>query len=90
MSKFLHLGMKLEDVIGAASTRAADAMNQPQLGRLQAGLPADVSILKLVEGRHILLDSGGEERIASQRLVPVHTFKNGARFDCNVAYDNKR
>ncbi len=89
LSKFLYLGMKLENVIRAASTRAADAMNQPQLGRLQAGLPADVSVLKIVEGRHALFDSQGEERIASQRLVPVYTFKNGARFDCNVEYDNK-
>jgi dihydroorotase len=89
MSKFLHLGMPLENVIRAATLRAADAMNQPQLGRLQVGLPADVSVLKIVEGRHALIDSEGEKQIASQRLVPVCVFKDGARSDCKVDYDNE-
>jgi dihydroorotase len=90
LSKFLHLGMKLEDAIRASTSRAADAMNQPQLGRLQAGLPADVSVLQLVEGDHVLIDSEGEERIASQRLVPICVFKDGARFDCEVNYGHAR
>jgi dihydroorotase len=87
LSKFLHLGMKLEDAIRAATSRAADAMNQPQLGRLQVGLPADLSVLKLVEGEHVLVDSEGEKRIASQRLFPVCVFKEGTRFDCKVNYE---
>ena len=80
MSKFLHLGMSLEAVIRASSARAADAMNQPQLGRLQSGLPADITVLQKVEGYHVLTDSGGQERIASHRLVRVCVFKDGERF----------
>ena len=88
MSKFLHLGMDLESVIRASTARAADAMHQSQLGRLQVGLPADISVLQLVKGSHHLIDSEGEERVATRRLVPICVFKDGARFDCQVNYEN--
>ena len=87
LSKFLHMGMSLESVIRAASARAADAMNQPNLGRLQSGLPADVTILQNAEGSHVLTDSGGQKRMVSQRLVPLCVFKDGDRFDCQTNYE---
>ena len=86
MSKFHHLGMSLENVIRAATTRAAEAMNQPQLGRLQVGRPADITVLQMDEGRHVLTDSASEERIASRRLVPICVFKNGERSACHTEY----
>lgn len=88
MSKFLYLGMPLEKVIQRATFNPAAMMNQQhQFGLLAAGRTADVTALKLVEGRHSLIDSEGAERIASSRLVPVCVFKNGERVDCDVEYE---
>ncbi len=81
MSKFLHLGMRLEEVVCAATARPADAMGQPQLGRLRAGDPADVSILQLLEGEFTLTDSHGETRTAAHKLAPIGVFKNGVYQD---------
>jgi dihydroorotase len=49
MSKFLNLGMSLEQVIAAATVNPAKVINRmPKLGTLQVGAPADVSVLEVV------------------------------------------
>jgi dihydroorotase len=83
MSKFLHLGMSVEKIIQCVTANAAAAIHkQDRLGRLLPGRPADITLLKLVPGSHVLTDSTGEQRTASRRLVPVCVFKNGRRTDC--------
>jgi dihydroorotase len=85
MSKFLHLGMKLENVIQCVTANPADAMGQGhRIGRLLPDRSADLTLLKLIPGRHELADSVGDKRSASQRLVAVCAFKNGRRFDCRT------
>ena len=87
MSKFLYLGMPLETVIQCVTSNPATMMNrQNEFGLLEQGRAADITVLKLVEGEHSLIDSEGEERIASSRLVPVCVFKNGERVDCDCEY----
>lgn len=87
MSKFLYLGMPLEKVIQCATSNPAAMMNQQdQFGLLAPGRAADISVLKLTNGQHSLIDSEGAERIASSRIVPVSVFKNGERFECDCKY----
>jgi dihydroorotase len=87
MSKFLHLGQPLEQVIYCSTLRPAEMMGkQAEYGLLAAGRAADVTIFKLEEGQHSLIDSGDVERIATHRLVPVAVFKNGVKYECQVDY----
>lgn len=60
LSKFLNLGLPLEDVLARATCNAARALNRPQLGTLQLASPADVTILRLHEGRFSFVDSRQE------------------------------
>ncbi len=51
MSKFLGLGFSLEQVVAMATVNPAKIIGRtPKLGTLQAGAPADVAIMELVEG----------------------------------------
>jgi dihydroorotase len=51
MSKFLALGMSLEDVVAKATVEPAKIIGKvPGLGTLQVGAPADVAIFDYVDG----------------------------------------
>lgn len=86
LSKFLLLGMSLEEVIRRATVNAASTFRLPGgLGSLIAGAPADVSLFALESGRFELRDALGfgrppTTRIADRRLVPVITVKSGRVF----------
>jgi dihydroorotase len=53
-------------------------------GRLEAGLPADITIFRIEDGPYELSDCYKQVRIAEQAFVPVMTFKGGRRFDCDM------
>lgn len=87
MTKFLHMGMPLEQVVHFSTQEPANIMGLgEEFGLLAPGRRADVTVFKLVEGQQSLSDSLGNERVASQRLVPVCVFKDGQRYECHVDY----
>ncbi|MFH1084798.1 MAG: amidohydrolase/deacetylase family metallohydrolase [Chloroflexota bacterium] len=47
MSKFLNLGLSLEDVLQRVTANPARAISAPELGQLAVGGPADVAVLAL-------------------------------------------
>ena len=57
LSKFLALGMSLNEVIDCSTRKPADAIARPDLGRLQKGAEADISILKLETGKFNFADA---------------------------------
>jgi dihydroorotase len=69
LSKFLALGMPLQDVISAATRGPADAIGRPELGSLAIGTPGDATILDLAEGRFEFEDVKGLTREGTHRLV---------------------
>lgn len=78
LSKFLHLGMKLEDVVARATAHPARTLGFPQgLGSLRTGSHGDVAIFKLAEGDFLLHDSVKQSRTVHRRLMPVATLKAG-------------
>lgn len=80
LSKFLHLGLPLADVIAMGTTAPAAALGRDAtLGRLGVGGAADVAILRLEEGVFPLMDAFGVEVVARRRLVPVAVLKDGRR-----------
>src|SRR5258708_5965205 len=50
MSKFLNMGMGLDEVIARASWHPAREIHHEELGHLSVGAPADIAILRLVNG----------------------------------------
>jgi dihydroorotase len=78
LAKFLLLGLSLDEVIAMATTAPAAALGRgAELGTLAVGAEADVTILRLEEGRFDLTDSAGTTREARQRLVPVAVIRAG-------------
>lgn len=85
MSKFLHLGMPLPQIVRSVSHHAARALRlQSRFGLLQPGREADITLLRLDVTPLPLPDVLGATRRAP-RLVPLHVWKRGEMFDCTPA-----
>ena len=82
MSKFLNMGMTLEDVIYRSTVTPAAEMGHPELGTLSEGAEADVAALALEEGAFGFTDCGKAKHIGSQKLTCRLTIRAG-----EVVYD---
>ena len=86
LSKYLHLGYELSDVISFATSNPAAAVGlSTRLGTLKVGAVADVSMLRLAHGSYELMDAEGATRTADRMLVPVETIRAGRRVTLNNA-----
>jgi dihydroorotase len=71
LSKLLHVGMDLADVIRATtSTPAAAIGKSARIGSIAAGREADLSVFELRTGRWALPDAAGETEVVERLLVP--------------------
>jgi dihydroorotase len=77
LSKFLHLGMSLPEVVRAATSRPAELLGLADVGTLRPGSAADVALFRLLDGRFPLYDIWGEVREASRLLVNTLTIVGG-------------
>jgi len=78
MSKLLHLGMPLTEVVRASTINAAKAIGwDDRIGSLRVGAIADVAVLALEEGSFALTDSYRQTETARQRLAARHTIRGG-------------
>jgi dihydroorotase len=77
LSKFLHLGMSLPEVIRAATARPAAAIRRDDLGTLRLGAAADITVLRLEDTPTELSDSQGVRETVEQLLRPVLTIIGG-------------
>lgn len=69
LSKFLCLGMSLEQVIEAATVAPARALGRTELGTLAEGGIGHASVLELEEGSFDYVDSLGQRLTGDRRLV---------------------
>jgi dihydroorotase len=80
MSKFLMLGMPLDQVIACSTVNASrDFPVFRDRGTLKAGAPADVAILELREGTFEFVDNFENKQTGRQRLFPSATVLAGKR-----------
>ena len=78
MSKLLHLGMPLLDVIRAVTSRPAERVGRAgEFGTLRIGAPADLVLLDVHDGSFPLYDSAGEVRVARQLIRARLTMRGG-------------
>jgi dihydroorotase len=82
MSKFLAMGLPLDDVVARGTWNAARAIRHEELGHLSVGAPADVAVLRLEKGRYGFVDSFGARLDGTERLVCELTLRDG-----KVVYD---
>jgi dihydroorotase len=81
LSKFMALGLSLNEVIARATVNAAAVFNfGEKLGTLAPGTVADVSVLDLQDSEITFTDSEHKTRTGRQKLVPVVTVRNGGLF----------
>ena len=69
LSKFLHLGMSITDIIGASTTGPARAIRRPDLGTLSPGSIGDATILSIEKGEFIFTDSLGHTRSGEKKFT---------------------
>ncbi|HZT31168.1 MAG TPA: amidohydrolase/deacetylase family metallohydrolase [Bryobacteraceae bacterium] len=78
MTKFLHLGMPLSDVIRKTTLEPARAMRRDHgLGTLRPGAPADVCVFDLEEGEFPLEDTHMKTETARRRIRPFRVLRAG-------------
>src|SRR5690606_11258541 len=82
MSKFLTLGMPLNDVIRASTWRPAEVIDHKELGHLSVGAIADIAVLKLQKGRFGFFDVARYKQTGRRKLECELTIKDG-----RVVYD---
>jgi dihydroorotase len=80
MSKFLMMGMTMDQVIACATVNPSRAFPVfRDRGTLKPGAPADIAVLELKEGSFEFVDNFGNTRTGKQRLVPNATVLGGKR-----------
>ena len=78
MSKLLHVGMPLIEVVRASTVNAAAAIGwQDRVGTLGVGREADVAVLSLNEVDAELEDCQGQTRRVSRRLAADAVWRAG-------------
>jgi dihydroorotase len=77
LSKFLNLGMTIEQVFACATTNAAKAIRRDDLGSLSVGSVADVATFRIDEGDFTFQDVRMSVRKGNKLLVNTMTMIDG-------------
>lgn len=77
MSKYMAIGMSLEDAITHATWNAAKSVKREDLGNLSVGSVADISVLSLLNGKFGFVDAAGNRLDGSHKLEAELTIRAG-------------
>ncbi len=78
MSKLLHFGLPLEEIVRRSTAAPARIMGlEGTVGSLRPGANADIAVFELREGAFELRDSDGDTIVAKRRLLAHLTMKDG-------------
>lgn len=77
MSKFLNMGLTIQDVILRSTWNPAQIIGRTDLGHLSVGAEADVTIFSLHTGKFGFLDVSGEKLEGNQKLAAELTIRAG-------------
>jgi dihydroorotase len=82
MSKFLAMGVPLDDVIRRSTINPASEIHRPELGTLTVGRDADIAVLEVTKGHFSYIDSGVARMDSNVRLTARITIRAG-----RIVYD---
>jgi dihydroorotase len=77
LSKFLNMGLTVQDVILRATWNPAKVIKRPDLGNLSVGTEADVAVFNLRKGDFGFLDVKGTKMKGTQKLETELTIRAG-------------
>jgi dihydroorotase len=77
MSKYLAMGMNLNDVIQTATWNAAKAIKHEELGNLSEGSVADIAVIRIRDGKFGFVDAGGNAIEGKQKFEAELTLREG-------------
>jgi dihydroorotase len=77
MSKFLNMGVPLEEVIARTTWNPAREIRRPELGHLSMDAVADVAVLRVESGSFGFVDSAGLRFRGNRRLAAELTLHDG-------------
>jgi dihydroorotase len=86
MSAMMGIGLPLKDVIDRVTCAPAKAVRLDDwAGSLKPGLPADITVFRVDTGEYEISDCYTKLRKVEKQIVPLVTFKDGKRFDADLA-----
>jgi dihydroorotase len=77
MSKFLNMGVPLDDLIARSTWNPAREIHHEELGHLSVGAGADVAVLRVIDGNFGFVDSAGLRMRGSRKLIAELTVRDG-------------
>lgn len=77
MSKYMAIGMSIEDVVARASWNPAKSIQREDLGNLNEGSVADIVLLKVMNGKFGFIDAGGNRLEGNKKLEAELTIRAG-------------
>jgi dihydroorotase len=82
MSKFLVMGMSIQDIILRSTWNPANVIQHPELGHLSVGAEADVTVFNILEGKFGYMDARGSVFNGTKKIEAELTLRAG-----KVAWD---
>ncbi len=82
MSKYLNMGMALEDIVFRATWNSATSINREDLGHISEDAVADIAVLSVRMGNFGFIDAGGNKMAGDRRLEAELTIREG-----NIVWD---
>jgi len=82
MSKFLAMGVPLDDIIRRSTVNPAAEIHRPELGTLAVGKDADIAVLELSKGHFSYIDCGVARFDGNAQLTARMTIRAG-----RIVYD---
>lgn len=77
MSKYMAIGMSIEDVITRATWNAARSIKRDDLGNLSEGAVADIAVLSVQTGQFGFIDAAGNRLEGNRKLEAELTVRQG-------------
>jgi dihydroorotase len=77
MSKFINMGMTVQDAVLRATVNPARVINRPDLGHLSPGAEADVAVFNLRKGDFGFLDVRSAKLKGDKKLEAEMTLRGG-------------
>ena len=77
MSKYMAIGMSIEDVVTRATWNPARSIKREDLGNLSEGAVADITVLSVQNGKFGFIDAGGSKLEGNKKLEAELTIRAG-------------
>src|SRR6476620_8479144 len=77
MSKYMAIGMSLDDIVTRATWNPAKSIKREDLGNLSEGAVADIAVLSVQKGKFGFIDAGGNRLEGNKKLEAELTVRAG-------------